>query len=392
MILDVFNNYYQIRKFKAAQARLAGRPASNYLYPAIQMTNACNKQCKACLRSANSDVAKVEYDVFEKYLGDLRNLSESYNLEYQFVTGGEPTIWKSQGFDIVDVLASLFELNLIKTITMPSNGKVFEDINFAREFFTRLSSRINGTMIVGISIAEYQENLTDSGYIAMDNLIKLSKEPGMKFLPVILVTLSVDDDTDQRLTKIYPGVLQRVTPLAPLGDASDMKDISPSLTLKGKNKDALGSFYPHYKEDVMNKLKISGRDFDRMANSEIIDRMSLYTHCGMSPFVDDKWHYCLPYKDDPRFDLCGIGEMREGTIPDFLNDAGAINCFRAEGLISAVKDHKKNLTKDTREKLEELFRSSSKVSIAYRGCMVCKEFYDIGVVKELLNEHSDCKR
>lgn len=392
MILDVFNNYYQIRKFKAAQAKLADRPAFNYLYPAIQMTNACNKQCKACLRSANSDVTKVEYDVFEKYLGDLRNLSESYHLEYQFVTGGEPAIWKSQGFDIVDVLASLFELNLIKTITMPSNGKVFEDINFAREFFTRLSSRINGTMIVGISIAEYQENLTDSGYIAMDNLIKLSKEPGMKFLPVILVTLSVNDDTDQRLGKIYPGVFQRVTPLAPLGDASDMKDLSPSLTLNGKNKDTLGSFYPHYKDDVMNKLKISGRDFDRMANSEIIDRMSLHTHCGMSPFVDDKWHYCLPYKDDQRFDLCRIGEMREGTIPDFLNDAGAINCFRAEGLITAIKDHKKNLTKDTREKLEELFRSSSRVSIAYRGCMVCKAFYDIGVVEELLNEHSNCKR
>jgi len=392
VILDSFNNYYQIRKFKAAQARLANRPAGNYLYPAIQMTNACNKQCRACLRSANSDVAKVEYDVFEKYLGDLRNLSESYHLEYQFVTGGEPTIWKSQGFDIVDVLADLFELNLIKTIAMPSNGKVFEDINFAREFFKRLSSRINGTIIVGISIAEYQENLTDSGYVAMDNLIKLSKEPGMKFFPVILVTLSVDDDTDQRLRKIYPGVVQRVTPLAPLGDASDMKDISPSLSLKGRNKDALGSFYPYYKEDVVAKLKISPKDFDRMPNAKIIDGLSLHAHCGASPFVDDKWHYCLPYKDDPRYDLCNIGEMREGTIPDFLNDAGVLNCFRAEGLITALKDHKKSLKKDTREKLEEFFKPSVKVSIAYRGCMVCKAMHDIGVVEELLHEHSDCKR
>lgn len=392
MILDSFNNYIQIRRFKAAQARLANRPASHYLYPAIQMTNACNKQCKACLRSANSDIEKVEYDIFEKYLGDLRNLSESYQLEYQFVTGGEPTIWKSQGYDIVDVLANLFELNLITTISMPSNGKVFEDMNFARDFFKRLSSRINGTMIVGISIAEYQENLTDSGYVAMDNLIKLSKEPGMKIFPVILVTLSVDDDTDTRLSKIYPGVMQRVTPLAPLGDASDMKDIAPSLSLKGRKKDPLGSFYPHYKADVVSKLKISPKAFDRMPNAEIIDRMSLHAHCGASPFVDDKWHYCLPYKDDPRYDLCNIGEMREGTIPDFLNDAGVLNCIRAEGLITSLQDHKKSLKKDTREKLEELFKPSEKLSIAYRGCMVCKAMHDIGVVEELLNEHSDCKR
>jgi len=390
MILENINNYFQIKKFKAAMTKK--KVINNNLYPAIQMTNACNKQCKACLRSANSDIAKIEYDVFEKYLDDLINISESYRLEYQFVTGGEPTIWKSQGYDIVEVLASLFELNFIKTISMPSNGKMFEDINFARDFFTRLSSRINSQMIVGISIAEYQENLTESGYIAMDNLIRLSREPGMKILPVILVTLSVNDDTDKRLSKIYPGVFQRVTPLAPLGDASDMKDISPSLSLKGKKKDPLGSFYPHYKKDVMKKMKISGTEFDRLPNSVIIDRMSFHTHCGMSPFIDDKWHYCLPFKDDPRFDLCNIGEMRTGTIPDFLENAGVLNCIRAEGLITAVNDHKKNLTEETREKLEDLFKPSSKVSIAYRGCMVCKALYDIGVVEELLNEHSGCKR
>ena len=389
-MLASFRNYMQMRKWKVSQAGKIVLP--NNLYPAIQMTNGCNKQCRACLRSANSKVAKVEYDVFEKYLGDLRNLAESYSLEYQFVTGGEPTIWKSQDKDIVDILAALFEVNLIKTISMPSNGKVFENIDFARDFFKRLSSQIDKKMIVGISIAEYQENLSDSGYIAMDNLIRLSQEPGMKILPVILVTLSVDDDTDKRLSKIYPGVFQRVTPLAPLGDASDMKDLSPSLSLSGKNKDALGSFYPYYKKDVMKKLKVSGREFDRMPNKAIIDRLSLHTHCGMSPFIDDKWHYCLPFKEDARFDLCGIGEMREGTIPDFLDNAGLLNCIRTSGILTAVDEHKKDLSPETMKKLEELYRPSSKVSIAYRGCMVCKAMYDIGAVGELIDGHSDCKR
>ena len=98
------------------------------------MTNGCNKQCKACLRSANSNVAKIEYTEFEKYLGDLKTFSQFYSLEYQLVTGGELTIWKSQGKNIVDVLAFLFKLNRITTISRPSNGKVFENIDFAREF------------------------------------------------------------------------------------------------------------------------------------------------------------------------------------------------------------------------------------------------------------------
>ncbi|MGL4370507.1 MAG: hypothetical protein ACRCUT_12670, partial [Spirochaetota bacterium] len=322
--------------------------------------------------------------IFEQYLEDLKRLAASYSLEYQFVTGGEPTIWKSQGKDIVDILASLFEMNLIKTISMPSNGKVFENIDFAREFFKRLSSQIDKKMIVGISIAEYQENLSDSGYVAMDNLIRLSREPGMKILPVLLVTLSVDDDTDKRLGRIYPGVFQRVTPLAPLGDASDMKNLSPSLSLSGNNKDALGSFYPYYKKDVMKKLKISGTQFDTMPNAAIIDRLSLYAHCGMSPFIDDKWHYCLPFKENERFDLCKIGEMREGTIPDFLDNAGFLNSIRSRGLLTAVDEHKKDLSPEALQKLEGLYSPLSKVSIAYRGCMVCKAMSDIGVVGELI--------
>jgi len=364
----------------------------NNLYPAIQITNACNKQCRACLRSANSDDAKIEYDIFEKYLSDLGNLSEKYSIKYQFVTGGEPTIWKSRDKDIVDILASLDELNLIKMIMMPSNGRLFENMDFARDFFRRLSSRADRKIITGISIAEYQQNLTESGYIALDNLVRLSQEPGIKLIPIILVTLSVNDDIDRRLKKIYPGVFQRVTPLAPLGDASGMKDLSPSLSLAGKNKDSLGSFYPYYRDDAMNRLKITGKEFDSMNNSVIIDRMSLHAHCGVSPFIDRKWHYCLPFKDDPRFDLCDIGEMRKGTIDNFLETAGILNCIRAEGLITALKDHKKALKNETREKLEQLFRPSSKVSIAYRGCMVCKAVYDTGSVGELLNEHSSCKR
>jgi len=381
-------NYSQIKKWKKASSE----PAFTELYPALQITDGCNKQCKGCLRSANTSSYKMESSEFDKYIEDLKRLGESALLKYQFVTGGEPTIWKSGEMDIVDALASLFELNLISTISMPTNGKNFEDLNYTREFFKRLSSRISRKAVVGISISEYQQNLGEAGYIAMDNLLKVSNEPGMKVIPVILVTMSSDDDTDKRLKKIYPGILQRVVPLAPLGDASDMEELCPSLSLSGSNKKSLGTFLPYLKKDVVQKLGISENDFDAFPNASLINLLSLYAHCGDSPFIDHKWHYCLPFKDDPRYDLCSVGEMRSGTIPDFLENAHILRCIRAEGIISAVNEHRDELSEETRDRLEYLFRPEVKVSVAYRGCMVCKKMYDNGIIKELTDGDSSSER
>ncbi len=389
MISKVLYNYRQRRKWESYIRSL--RPIKD-LYPALQMTDACNKQCRACLRSANADAKIISADSFDRYLDDLRVFGGKFNLRYQFVTGGEPTIWKNQGRDTVDVLASLFNLNLIETIAMPTNGKVFEDINYAREFFKRLSSQINRKIITGISIAEYQENLTEDGYIALDNLLALSKEPGMKIIPIVLVTLSVEDDIDRRIKKIYPGVIQRVTPLAPLGDASDMTDQCPSIPLQGKDKSGTGAFFPYFKNDVMHKLKISAAEFDSIENSVLMDRYSLHAHCGESPFIDGMWHYCLPFKDDSLFDLCDIGNMKRETIPGFVASHPFMNCIRDEGILSAVDEHKDQLSPETGERLESFLSGGSKVSVAYRGCMVCRALYDIGVIKELYNADCDCKR
>ena len=290
MIKAALYNYRQKKDWERAKKN---PPALRDLYPALQITNGCNKQCKGCLRSANSSSYKISDVQFGKYLDDLRRLGGSTKLKYQFVTGGEPTIWRSGDMDIVDALASLSGLDLIELITMPTNGKNFENINFTREFFKRLSPRLNRKMVAGISISEYQENMGESGYIAMDNLLTVSREPGMKVIPVILVTMAADDDIDVRLKKIYPGVLQRVVALAPLGDADGMDERCPSLSLSGCDKKALGTFLPYFKKEVVEKLGISERDFDAFPNSSIIDMLSLHTHCGDSPFVDDKWHFCL---------------------------------------------------------------------------------------------------
>jgi hypothetical protein len=356
------------------------------LYPAIQMTNACNKNCPACLRSANTSADHMNYAVFKNYLADLRTLGPIYDIQHQFVTGGEPTIWKDRYDykDIVDVLIALSEPGLIGHITMPSNGKVFEDVTSTRDFFTRLSKHIQHPIIVGISIANYQQNLTESGYIALDNVLRISQEPGMQVLPVILVTLSRQDDMDKRLHRIYPGVIQRITPLAPLGNAADMAQDCPSLSLDGTDKAPLGDFLPYFKNEAQAKLGISETEFDAIPNAVLMDKLSLHNHCGNSPFIDGTWHYCMPFKDDARFDLCPVGGMGPDTISAFLALAPVIGGIRSNGIITTVLKLRESLSTEKKDAFDDLFAPAKTVSVAYRGCMICKELHDRGVLGEML--------
>ena len=353
------------------------------VYPALQVTNRCNKQCAACLRSANSTDDDLTYADFHKYLDDLSVLAGRYRIRHQFVTGGEPTIWEDEGGDIKDLLIALASSGIIHLITMPTNGKVFEDPDFARDFFTLVSNRIERPLIVGVSIATYQENLGEAGYIALDNLVRLSREPGIKLLPIILVTLAKDDDTDARLKKIYPQVLQRVTPLAPLGNAADMAALCPALSLSGNDKTGLGAYLPYFRHDVCSKCAVPQSEFDDAPNATLMDALSHHNHCGSSPFIDEKWHYCLPFKDDADYDLCGLGELHPDTLSDFNRRVPAIARMRRDGIVTAMQQLKEDLSPLARDRLEDLFAPKAMVAVAYRGCMLCKELHDRGVLREL---------
>jgi len=361
---------------------------SEPVYPALQVTNRCNKQCRACLRSANTTDDDLTYADFQKYLDDLSTLAGRYRIQHQFVTGGEPTIWRDDGRDIKDLLIALASSGLIHLITMPTNGKVFEDLSYAREFFTELSKGIERPIVVGVSIAAYQENLGDAGYIALDNLIRVSQIPGIKLLPIILVTLSREDDTDVRLKSIYPQVFQRVTPLAPLGNAADMAAQCPSLSLSGSDKKALGAYLPYFKRDVCSMCGIPESEFDNAPNILLMDALSRHNHCGNSPFIDEQWHYCLPLKDDADYDLCALGGLHPDTLSALTARVPAIARMRSIGIVSALQQLKGKLTPIARDRLEELYAPAATVAVAYRGCMLCRELHDRGVLKELNERHS----
>ena len=133
------------------------------IFPTLQLTDACNKSCNVCLRSPDAAKHRLSFDELRAYVDDLGRLSEGYVAKYQFITGGEPTLWKDTGHDIVDVLATVKATGLVETLTMPTNGKLFEDIHVARDLLRRLSDQIDGSIVIGVSVAGYQSNLDSNG-------------------------------------------------------------------------------------------------------------------------------------------------------------------------------------------------------------------------------------
>jgi hypothetical protein len=158
----------------------------------------------------------------------------------------------------------------------------------------------------------------------------------------------------------------------------------PSISLYGSDKSGLGSFYPYFKLDAVSKLKISAEDFDATPNRLIMNRLSLSAHCGQSPFIDKIWHYCLPFRENPDFDLAPVGGMEASTIDTFLKANPFLEKIRTMGVIDAVVSYRNKLSPMSREKLDHLLGPDHRVSVAYRGCMICKEFAKEGIVSEIM--------
>jgi len=134
----------------------------------------------------------------------------------------------------------------------------------------------------------------------------------------------------------------------------------------------------------MGKLRLSETEFAQLPNDELINRLSLFNNCGKSPFIDGTWRYCLPLRHDPQFDLAPIGQMQADSIREFIAQRPLLQAIRQHGIIAACKEQRHRLSAEARDRLDEFLTGQVSVSVAYRGCMVCKAFYDAGVIPELI--------
>jgi hypothetical protein len=64
------------------------------------------------------------------------------------------------------------------------------------------------------------------------------------------------------------------------------------------------------------------------------------------------------------------------------------------GVITAAESYRHLLSRESREKLDFILGPDHQVSLAYRGCMICKEIADSGIWQEVstLHESHEKKR
>ena len=358
------------------------------LFPALQLTDACNKNCRACLRIPGHQSHRLSFDDFQRYLRDITVLSQRYAIDFQFVTGGEPTIWKDGDKDVADILSELSQKTDIAHITMPTNGKRFETMNYVEDLLARISRNVTRPVIIGVSIAGYQDNFAKKRCVPLDHLLKAAAKTSGTVLPIALVTLSRNDPMHEDLKAAYPDVIQRITPLAPLGAGEDMMEDCPVIGLNGTKKTMLGDYLPHFTRDVIGKLAITPRQFEDMPNITLMNRLSRFAHCGQSPFIDDRWHYFLPFREDPSFDIAKLGEIRATAFSDFISTKPFLRDIRSMGVIQAALHHRNRLKPDTKEKLDRLLSPGNHVPVAYRGCMICKMLAEIGVWRDIQEQNA----
>ncbi len=131
----------------------------------VSPTQVCNLACRGCYAAShNKTVATLPYDIFMKVLADKR---EAWGSHFTVISGGEPLLYKSQGKDIFDCLATAhMDYHLMYT-----NGVLID-----RDAAKRMADLGNVTPAISVEGWEKETNarrgkgVYDKILRAMDNL------------------------------------------------------------------------------------------------------------------------------------------------------------------------------------------------------------------------------
>ncbi len=88
-----------LRKRKSAEFKdKYGFPQPSFLL--ISPSHACNLRCTGCYADSDEKVQKLEYDVFDKVVGESY---EYWGDQFVVISGGEPLAYRSQGKTLLDI-------------------------------------------------------------------------------------------------------------------------------------------------------------------------------------------------------------------------------------------------------------------------------------------------
>jgi len=227
----------------------------------------CNFSCEHCgyiyIGDAEDHIIRPGYRLtWEQVMTAIRDcasLKGSYwNLNY---TGGEPTLWKEDGKDLVDILVATANAGQLPTYN--TNGSYFDDYDRCREFLRRYLDCTDTPLKTFISMDKFHKNYDQEKGRAksLDTIaraIASFPEEKRKLLSVhviIIVTKDPGSSLPEQMKKHYGamGITFGDFPMLNIGKAKNLTDQLPEF--QGYN------FPPRKEEDGPPVLVLVGDDY-----------------------------------------------------------------------------------------------------------------------------------
>jgi MoaA/NifB/PqqE/SkfB family radical SAM enzyme len=233
----------------------------------VSLLHKCNFKCEHCgyiyIGDAEDHIIRPGYrltwDQVLTAIRDCAGLKNSYwNMNY---TGGEPTLWKGEGKDFVDILIATANAGQLPTYN--TNGSFFDDYDKGREFLQRYVDHADTPLKTFISMDKFHKNYDQETGRAksLDNIARAiesfpnEKRKLLSVHVIIIVTKDADSSLPEDMKRHYGamGITFGDFPMLNIGKAKNLQDQLPEF--KGYN------FPPRKEEDGPGVLVLVGDDY-----------------------------------------------------------------------------------------------------------------------------------
>jgi MoaA/NifB/PqqE/SkfB family radical SAM enzyme len=210
----------------------------------VSLLHKCNFSCEHCgyiyVGDAEDHIIRPGYRLtwnqVVQSIRDCASLQNSYwNMNY---TGGEPTLWREDGRDLVDILIASAKGGVLPTYN--TNGSYFDDYGKCREFFHRYLDNADTPLKTFISMDKFHKNYDpETGRAkSLDNVAKAIEtfpEEQRHLLPVhviIIVTKDPKSSLPEEMKQYYGslGITFGDFPMLNIGKAKNLRDQLPEFS------------------------------------------------------------------------------------------------------------------------------------------------------------------
>jgi MoaA/NifB/PqqE/SkfB family radical SAM enzyme len=211
----------------------------------VSLLHKCNFKCDHCGYIYIGDTEdhviqpgyRLSWDQVMTAIDDCTSLKDSYwNMNF---TGGEPTLWKEDGKDLVDILVATGNAGILPTYN--TNGSYFYDYDRTCNFFSRYLDQCDNTHLkTFISMDRFHKNFDpDTGRAKiLDNIVGAyesfpeDKRGRLSTHVVIIVTKDPASSLPEEMKEHYgtQGVTFSDFPMLDVGRAKQLKDQQPEFS------------------------------------------------------------------------------------------------------------------------------------------------------------------